>query len=76
VRPSSIVRRYAEAAYDVATEDENVEEWLSQLHAVSERVQQAVQPDRRTADAPPPVDDQRRIFDWPADTDRIIDELR
>jgi hypothetical protein len=43
---------------------------------ISERVQQAVQPDRRTADAPPPVDDQRRIFDWPADTDRIIDELR
>ncbi|HCG03525.1 MAG TPA: hypothetical protein DEV93_23690 [Chloroflexi bacterium] len=40
MRPSSIVRRYAEAAYDVATEDENVEEWLSQLHAVSERVQQ------------------------------------
>jgi F-type H+-transporting ATPase subunit delta len=39
MRPSSIVRRYAEAAYDVATEDSNVDEWLTQLAAGAGRTE-------------------------------------
>jgi hypothetical protein len=43
---------------------------------ISQRVQKVVPAGGPTPDAPPPLDDQRRILDWPVVTDRMIDELR
>ena len=43
---------------------------------ISERVQSLTPAARRTPITPVPSGDERRIFDWPKVTDRMIDELR
>jgi F-type H+-transporting ATPase subunit delta len=38
MRPSTIARRYAQAAFHVASEEDNVAQWITDLAAVSDRI--------------------------------------
>jgi F-type H+-transporting ATPase subunit delta len=39
MRPSTIARRYAQAAFDVANEDGNVDQWITDLKTVCDRLE-------------------------------------